>query len=150
MPDSRISTYEHIHQVQTLLMWFITHLQQRLLDHDKSKLFPPELAYFDIYTDKLSDSTYGSDEYKNFLREMKPGLDHHYANNSHHPEYYSNGILGMNLVDLLEMLVDWKAATLRHKDGDLVKSIHLNQKRFGYSDELKSILLNTVELLPKS
>lgn len=36
-----------------------------------------------------------------------------------------------------------KAATLRHNNGDLRKSIEMNQRRFGYSDELKQILLNT-------
>jgi hypothetical protein len=61
----------------------------------------------------------------------------------HHPEHYSNGIQGMSLLDVIEMLCDWKAATMRHADGDLSKSIEINQKRFGYSDELKSILINT-------
>ena len=50
----------------------------------------------------------------------------------------------MNLVDLLEMACDWMAAAERHADGDVLKSIEINQKRFGYSDELKRILLNTV------
>ena len=31
--------------------------------------------------------TYGSDEYKACLTEMKPALDHHYAANRHHPEH---------------------------------------------------------------
>ncbi len=72
---------------------------------------------------------------------MGKGLEHHYGNNSHHPEFYENGIKGMNLIDLVEMLCDWKAATLRHINGDLLKSIEQNQKRFNYSDELKQILL---------
>lgn len=68
-------------------------------------------------------------------------------NNSHHPEFYENGICGMNLLDLVEMLCDWKAATLRHNDGDIRRSIEINQKRFGYSDELKQILLNTLQFI---
>lgn len=58
------------------------------------------------------------------------------------PEF---GISGMNLIDLIEMLCDWKAATIRHNDGDIRKSIAINQKRFGYSDEMKRFMLNTVE-----
>lgn len=54
------------------------------------------------------------------------------------------GLHGMSLLDLTEMLCDWKAATLRHNDGDIRKSIEINQKRFGYSDELKRIFLNTL------
>ena len=50
-------------------------------------------------------------------------------------------------LDILEMLCDWKAATLRHKDGDIRKSIEINQKRFGYSDELKRIFLNTLSII---
>jgi hypothetical protein len=34
--------------------------------------------------------------------------------------------------------------TMRHNDGDIWRSIEINQKRFGYSDELKAILQNTV------
>jgi hypothetical protein len=50
-------------------------------------------------------------------------------------------------VDLVEMLMDWWAATKRHADGDIMESIEINQKRFGYSDELKSIFINTVKEL---
>jgi hypothetical protein len=57
------------------------------------------------------------------------------------------GIRGMSLVDLTEMLCDWKAATLRHDDGDIRRSIEINQERFGYSDELKQILINTLPLI---
>jgi len=57
------------------------------------------------------------------------------------PEF---GIRGMTLLDVVEMLCDWKAATQRHADGDILKSVEINQKRFGYSDELKAILRNTI------
>ena len=68
--------------------------------------------------------------------------------------YYSqfqirNEVSQMNLIDIVEMLCDWKAATLRHADGDIRKSIEINQKRFGYSDELKQLLINTIEILEK-
>lgn len=108
-----------------------------------------EKEIFDQFTPLLKNSTYGSEEYKKFLTEMKVGLDHHYENNSHHPEHFDNGIQGMSLFDLLEMLCDWKAATMRHADGDIHKSIEINQKRFGYSDELKKIFLNTLYELNK-
>jgi hypothetical protein len=142
--DSRIATYEHIQTVQGLLAKVIADLQHRQLVHDRSKLVSPEVEVFDEYTPKLAASTYGSDEYKGFLAGMKVGLDHHYQFNRHHPEFFDNGVKGMSLVDLIEMLCDWKAATLRHNDGDIRKSIEINQKRFGYSDELKETLLNTV------
>jgi hypothetical protein len=144
--DSRVATYEHIHDVQRHLMRFVTDLQRRLLAHDRSKLASPEVEAFDEFTPKLAASTYGSEEYKGHLAAMRPALEHHYAANSHHPEHYAGGIRGMSLMDLVEMLCDWKAATLRHADGDIGRSIELNQQRFGYTDELKQILLNTLPL----
>lgn len=145
--DSRADTYRHIQEVQRLLFAVLTELMRRSNVHDQSKLHSPEKEVFDEFTPKLAGSTYGSEEYKEFLAAMKPALEHHYKFNSHHPEHHEEGIRGMDLLDVLEMLVDWKAATLRHNDGDIRKSIEINQKRFGYSDELKQILLNTLPLI---
>ena len=127
----------------------VDNLIERSVQHDASKLCDPEAATFAEFTEKLKGSTYGSEEYKSFLAGMKPALDHHYAHNRHHPEHWPGGIKHMSLLDLIEMFVDWKAATERHANGDLQKSIELNQQRFGYSDELRSILDRTrLELFP--
>lgn len=145
--DSRPDTLEHIATVRRFLGEVITDLSRRATAHDASKLEEPELSVFNEYTPKLRDSTYGSDEYKSFLEGMGEGLRHHYAANDHHPEHHPNGIQSMTLVQLVEMLADWKAATLRHADGELARSIQQNAKRFGYGDELEGILLNTAEQL---
>lgn len=140
-------TAAHISRVQDLLTQMIGHLSLRSALHDQSKLAEPELSIFASVSTKLRDMQYMSPEYKACLAEMKPALDHHYENNRHHLQHFLNGIQGMNLIDLLEMICDWKAAGERHKDGSLIKSIEINQTRFGYSDELKQILLNTIPLL---
>lgn len=145
MYDSRQDTLKHTYKVSELLNVLVGDLIFRARNHDYSKLQSPEKAIFDEYTPKLSATTYGSDEYKQYLTEMQKGLEHHYQMNRHHPEHFPDGIKGMTLVDLCEMLSDWKAATLRHNDGDILRSIEINQKRFGYSDELKQILINTVK-----
>jgi hypothetical protein len=146
--DSRIKTNEHIAEVQKYLMKIIMGLQRRLLTHDHTKLESPEVEVFDIVTDKLHGLTYDSKEYNEILfGDLEPALQHHYQVNRHHPQHYKRGIIDMNLVDLCEMIVDWKAATLRHADGNIRKSLEINQSRFGYTDELKQILINTVELL---
>ena len=146
--DSTKDTQKHIERVQELLDLCIIDLDYRAEDHDRDKIEDPvEKALFDTYTPKLKNCTYGSEEYKTFLSELKPALDRHYKNNRHHPEHFHNGIQGMNLLDLLEMICDWKASSERHEDGDIYKSIELNQSRFGYSDDLKSILKNTVDFL---
>lgn len=145
--DSRPETYEHIGVVREYLTMIVAELLVRAVEHDASKLVDPELDTFDKFTPMLRDTTFGSDEYKGYLREMGEGLKHHYAENRHHPEHHADGIRGMNLIDLVEMICDWLAATKRHADGDIRRSIEQNQGRFGYSDELKQILLNTVEVL---
>lgn len=145
--DSRPATYEHISEVRQRLLQVAHDLIDRAHAHDSSKLAEPELAVFDEYTPKLKDSTYGSDEYKTFLEGMGEGLKHHYAANDHHPEHHEDGIYGMDLVQLIEMLADWKAATLRMADGDLDRSIRQNAGRFGYGASMITLLQITAKSL---
>ncbi len=142
--DSTTDTLKHMKRVAELLSDAAISLIRRGYYHDSSKLSPEEKLTFDEFTPKLKDSTYGSDEYKKYLAAMKPALAHHYANNPHHPECHVNGINGMDLFDIIEMLLDWKAASERHDNGDIMKSIEINQERFGISDQLRTILGNTI------
>jgi hypothetical protein len=141
--DSRPETYKHIQRVQHYMGIVVRDLTNRLLRHDQSKLSAPELSAFDEFTPKLSECTYNSEQYKGYLAAMRPALNHHYAKNDHHPEYFEEGIQGMDLIQLIEMICDWCAAVERHKDGDIQRSIAQNKERFGYSDELRQILSNT-------
>ena len=145
MSEAKFKTMRHIETVRNYINAVIKELINRQEEHDQSKMQPPEVEIFEIYTAKLRDLEYGSDDYKQCLAEMKPAIDHHNSCNRHHPEHHTNKIQGMNLIDLIEMLCDWKAATLRHNTGNIKKSLGINQKRFGYSDELKQIFENTVD-----
>jgi hypothetical protein len=143
--DSYAKTLRHMETVRNFLDAFITDLIYRGQDHDQSKLEDPEWPMFEKNTPKLKDIKFGSPEYKAILKDMAPALEHHYKHNRHHPEFHPNGIADMNLLDLVEMLCDWKASSLRTKDGDIRKSIEFLQKKYGYSDEIKKILMNTVD-----
>ena len=145
--STNVETTKHIRRVQELLLRIICELQVRAIKHDASKLENPEVSVFSEYTPKLKNSVYLSDEYKIFLQEMQVALKHHYACNAHHPEHYSNGVDGMSLVDVIEMLCDWKAASERHDTGDVYKSIELNATRFSLDKQLICILKNTVGFL---
>lgn len=145
--DSAKDTLEHIKHVNTLLIQVATLILKRATEHDNSKLESPEKETFDKATPKLRSLTYGSDEYRSTLREIKPALKHHYENNSHHPEYYQNGVNDMDLLDLIEMLCDWKAATLRHEDGNIQKSLRINKQRFNIDHQLQKIIENTCKNL---
>ncbi|MFW5803740.1 MAG: DUF5662 family protein [bacterium] len=159
--DSKEETEKHISYVRELLDLIVLEINNRSENHDISKLKEPEKSIFDKVTPKLRKMTYGSDEYKQSLTDMEPALTHHYKFNRHHPEYYrrcekkapefirgechKNGIEDMTLIDLIEMLVDWKAATERHADGDLKKSFEINEKRFNIPKPLLNVLSNTAK-----
>lgn len=142
-------TMRHILTIRALLMECMRELINRADAHDLSKLAPPEVDTFTKYTDTLAKLTYNSPEYKQCLAEMKPALDNHYKCNAHHPEHFANGIHDMNLFDLIEMLVDWKAATLRHANGDIKKSIESNTERYGMPPFLVQLFKNTLPQLEK-
>jgi hypothetical protein len=143
--DSAPETRKHIERVRRLLAGMINLLAVRVEGHDQSKLGNVEKKIFDIYTPKLKATTYGSDQYKEFLAEMSVALKHHYENNNHHPEHFEAGIDGMTLIDLLEMVCDWKAATERHTDGSIAASLKINKERFKISDQLSKVLENTCQ-----
>ncbi len=145
--DSRLDTMEHIGTVQRLMRQIIEDLGRRALGHDASKLREPEKSVFDRFTPLLRETTYGSDDYRRSLDGMGEALRHHYQVNDHHPEHFAGGIGEMDLMQLVEMLADWKAATLRHDDGSLARSIEQNAERFGYGEEIKRLLRLTARRL---
>lgn len=137
-------TWDHITFVQAIMdRTFAEELLRRAAEHDESKLFEPELSLFAEWGPKLKELEYGSDEYMQAIEHMGQALQHHYQNNSHHPEHYEDGILGMNLFDLLEMMADWKAAIRRMPEGNFKKSLEFNRDRFKVPYPLFRILLNT-------
>jgi hypothetical protein len=141
--DSTSDTISHIERVRSLLDEVIARLRLRGARHDASKLREPEKSIFDEYTPLLRSTTYDTPEYYRVLDEMKVGLAHHFENNSHHPEHYEDGLDGMSIIDVLEMFVDWKAATERHADGDFEASLRTNSIRFTLSPQLANIFWNT-------
>ena len=148
--ECRVDTIKHIEKVRHYIRMMTDRLTTRGVNHDKTKLESPEVELFTEYTPRLASTQYGSEEYKESLAGLKPALDHHYANSRHHPEHFNKGIADMNLVDIVEMLCDWKAASERQRDGNLLKSIEQNAQRFGYDDQLKQIFLNTAKLFDES
>jgi hypothetical protein len=144
--DSTIDTTLHINRVRFLLGQCATRLLERGSKHDASKLEQPEKAIFDAVGNRLAVITSEGEEYNNRWAELKVGLDHHYLHNTHHPDHYLNGIDGMSLFDLVEMLMDWKAAGERHPNGmNIARSIELSSQRFSVGGQLKQILLNTAK-----
>ncbi len=165
--DVMRETEKHVRRVGVLMLEVISKLQRRAVVHDSSKFSPEEFDAFAAETPALRGLTYGSDEYKAALARLGPALDHHYKANDHHPEHFGTttcdqcgqdeskpctcggtrtrrgDIHRMDLIQLLEMLCDWQAATERHANGSLPKSIVQNAKRFGYDDRMAVLLCKT-------
>ena len=159
-------TFRHIERVRNLLNVCVVDLLRRAERHDQTKLASPEVEIFTEFTPKLKDCEYGSDEYRSYLDAMRPALEHHYANNRHHPEHFKpcesaesqrlrrhietldpetqgeliasletyaasmeSSVNRMNLLDIVELIVDWKAASERQFNGNIRKSIEQNESK---------------------
>lgn len=137
---------KHIARVQELMQKVIGDLVKRACKHDRSKLLSPELEGFDN-SPPLGTIVYPSPEYTKSCEDLKPTLEEHYRTNDHHPQFFGEGIKAMNLLQLIELVCDWKASSERMKGGSIFVSIESNQKRFGYNDETKRFLYNTAVFL---
>jgi Family of unknown function (DUF5662) len=145
--DSRADTLAHVHAVRDNIGTFVTEMLRRARVHDASKLSPDEKPIFDEVFPMLEGVSYGSREWKAAMERAAAALEHHYRCNSHHPEYYAaQGVAGMDLFDLVEMLCDWMAAAKRNP-ADGVKLDH-NVRQFGLAPQLASILGNTLDRWP--
>ena len=135
-------TEKHKKLVKFFMDKFADEIKLRALLHDNSKLEEPELTVFAKNTAILKDLKYGSKEYKE-AKKLLP-LDQHYKNNKHHPEHFEMGINGMTFVDIIEMFCDWAASSQRTKEGNVLDSIEFNKEKFKMSDQLISILKNSI------
>lgn len=142
--DSSKDTQYHQEEIIRIINILINpELYLRAYSHDMSKYKSPEKECYDKYIPLLRQAKYGSDEYNKIREKMKKdGLDHHTSVNRHHPEHFKNGVSGMNIVDLVEMICDWFAASLR-SDTSFVDGLDANIKRFNIPPMLKDIIINT-------
>lgn len=133
---------KHIGKVQELMVLFAGAVADRADWHDHSKLHNAhEKEMFDTWVPRLQELEYGSSEYTEALKNMGDGLKMHYDANRHHPQHYENGIDGMTLVDLVEMVCDWVAvASLKGEAVDIA----VNAKRFNISPQVANIIANTI------
>lgn len=139
--DCTNDTLDHRARVAFWLEWLTDILPDRALRHDESKLHPPEKEFFDNYIPLLKESKFGSIEYEDARLKLAEGLEHHYRKNPHHPEHFSNGISGMTIWDLTEMIADWMASASTKPES---MNLSYLQERFNIDDQLMSIIRNTL------
>lgn len=148
MVDSAKDTLEHRSKVKSFMGKFCMNLLNRADVHDESKLHEPEKSQFDRVSEAhpLAKSEYGSSEYNAGKAMLGLALEHHYQVNDHHPQHFPDGVAGMNLYQLVEMYVDWRAASCRNANGSIVSSVQHNIGEFNLDPQLASILMNTAQL----
>jgi hypothetical protein len=147
MTDTRQDAIEHIEKVQFHLDRCATDLDARVILHDASKLEEPELSGYAGLAEAVKDLKYGTPEYRAAFQPFKAIIQHHYAANDHHPEHFGAGVDGMNLLQIIEMLCDWKAASERFGGGDFAESLKVSVARFEIEPQLENILRNTAKYL---
>ena len=144
--DSTKDTINHIAKVEGYLSLCADLLRIRATHHDASKLEEPELSGYAGLSDALKGLTYGTPEYRAAFAPFKEIIKHHYQYNSHHPEHWPDGVACMSLLDVVEMICDWKAANERGNNS-FSESITISVQRFGVNEQLASILKNTAREL---
>ena len=145
--DSTADTQAHIATVQARLQTIIHELNIRAAHHDESKLREPEKSGYDQLTLTLKNVAYDTEAYRAALAEAQSAIAHHYQSIAIILSIFPDGIAGMTLIDVIEMLCDWKAASERTQQTSVAPSLSHNQQRFGIDDQLAAILANTVQAL---
>jgi hypothetical protein len=154
MSEEQIKTLQtithHVRLVQKYLLTLAGELEKRAYSHDISKLSNDEFEGFVKVNQVARTRKYGSSEYEKALDSVEPNpIALHYQRNSHHPEHYENGVNDMSLLDIVEMVCDWKAASQTYGQTSFRESLKISAERFGLNEgQLYLILLiaNTIEV----
>ncbi len=129
-----VTILAHNRFVASLLVELANALEKRAIVHDASKFSVDEFAGF-VHINRIArEHEYGSPEYMASIVETD-AVALHYSRNPHHPEHYPNGIDDMTLLDIIEMVADWKAASETYGQTSLEDALAVHVERFGLRDE---------------
>jgi len=140
-------TIVHVSEVREHLQKMIDDLTVRGIVHDRSKFQEPEFSVFCGTREEFKKANYGTPEYEAVTKKAQVAVDHHYKHNRHHTAFHKNGVDDMNLLDLLEMLADWKAANRRSPDLTFLESLPRCYKKYGMDNTIIRLLENTITYL---
>src|SRR6266487_1604582 len=134
---------DHKQRVAYYMQAVANDLFRRAAVHDNSKLSPEEFEAYDEAFPNFKKYAFGTEEMQAVYDRIRPALQHHFQANDHHVEHFEHGIDDMSLVQLIEMLCDWLAASERSQV-DFSTGLEMNRKRFHIDDQLFGILKSTV------
>lgn len=142
--DFLCETILHVSEVNENLETIASELRKRGCAHDRTKFQALEFDAFVSTREKFKKANYGMPEYQECIDAVKPAVDHHHQNNRHHTGFHAKGVNDMNLIDLAEMLADWKAAERRSPDKKLVDTLAYAYNKYGIGEQLGQVLRNTL------
>ncbi len=132
---SLVKIIKHIGKVSSLLRKVARTLESRADTHDMTKF---ETDEFSGFCQLDSYRLHGKEEYGSKTYEAGMNTDAvklHLSRNSHHIEYWFNGLTDMSFADVVEMLIDWEIARQqRDTEQDINKTWVTRQERFKLSD----------------
>lgn len=138
-------TYEHKMRVQIIMNQLSREFMKRGRTHDNSKLKSPEKEAYEEMHEKLKNAKIGTPQYDDIMQgNVAVGL--HYKNNDHHPQHFEHGIFDMNLVQIMDMLTDWVAAS-DAKRTNVVELLPTLMEQNGIPENYYMVFKNTLEYL---
>lgn len=115
-----ILSSQNASDTEILLGVYMARLEQSIEKHDESKFSEEE---FEAYRARFYPCKQDKELPKQEIEEkFEKAWEHHYSENSHHPEYYYtmfNKPIKMRVSDLAEMVLDWIAVSMVHKSNVL-------------------------------
>ena len=137
---------QHRETVETLLTILAQDFAIRGRVHDRSKLKSDEFDGYIHINRAARKHAFDSPELREVKRNHIAAIDHHYARNSHHPEYHKD-IRDMGFMDIIEMVIDWKAASITYGNQTLREGLSTMRERHDFSDAQWWLIDQVVEWL---
>lgn len=145
MPSDYVTDLvDHKRRVAGYMQSIANDLFRRAAVHDNSKFSPEEFESYDQAFPNFKKYAFGTEEMQAVYDSIRPALQHHFQANDHHVEHFEHGIDDMSLVQLIEMLCDWLAASERSKVA-FVDGLAVNKKKYFIDDQTYDVLINTVQ-----
>lgn len=144
--------HTHIKCVRNAIKVITDNLNYRADSHDDSKFEADELEYYSAYEKLPEGLKFGSEEYKQALKELNvgvgtPGFNMHSSRNDHHPEYYED-VSDMGFLPIIEMVCDWNGAMRAYGNKqDWMESVDYNISRFDFNDNQIWLIKQVAEFL---
>jgi Family of unknown function (DUF5662) len=138
---------QHIQWLMEGMCWIQSQLMLRMLTHDRTKIEADELDAYAEIVPHFKDFEYGTEEHEAHGNKLEGAWTHHTSHNKHHVEHFEQGMVDMTLIDIIEMVCDWRAASLRSGSFDYKRSLEIAKKSNSIPSMLAQIIENTCRVM---